>query len=94
MRVLAASLVLVSLIAGCRDSGADFVGTWHRPKYPNETITIKDEGSGKISLTGNPWPAGTRVGHVKGDTAIFDAMSTATFKADGTLVYSGREFVR
>jgi hypothetical protein len=95
MKVLAALLMFLALLAGCRDSNVDrFVGTWHRPKYPNETITIKDEGDGKISITGKPWPYGTEIGHVKGDTAIFDAMTTATFKADGTLVFAGSDFVK
>jgi hypothetical protein len=92
VKVLAAFLVILSLLAGCRDSDVNkFVGTWHRPEFPNETITIKDEGGGKISVTSKYH---TNIGHVSGDTAVFGGLGTASFKADGTLVYGSWEYVK
>jgi hypothetical protein len=95
MKLLVLVLTSLLLVTGC-DNGdvSKFVGTWHWSKYPNETLTIKDEGDGRISVTGKPWPTGIEIGQIKGDTAVFDAMSTATLKKDGTLVYAGREYVK
>ena len=91
-RFVTALLIIVFLLAGCGDRDVEkFVGTWHRPQFPDQTISIKNEGGGKISVTSS---STTNIGHVSGDTAVFGALGTASFKADGTLVYAGWEYAR
>jgi hypothetical protein len=96
-RILAALVIFASALTGCgRDSSATFVGTWHRPKYPNQMILIKDEGGGKISVVNagtEKYLSGTRLGQIKGDSVVFDQF-TMSFKSDGVLVFANDEFIK
>ena len=98
MAKLAAALIAVAaMLCGCNASpGADqFVGTWHRVRYPKETLTVTKEADGTLVFLTQDYTSGQPlVGKLVGDQVVIDANTTAALRANGNLVYAGREYIR
>ncbi|WP_143684567.1 hypothetical protein [Variovorax sp. KK3] len=96
-RLAAATGVSAALLVGCNCSPApeQFIGTWHRVKYPTETVTVTKKAERTLVFVARDYTSGEPlVGKLIGDQVVIDAMTTATLRANGNLVYAGREYIR
>lgn len=97
MRYVLTTLMVAcfALVTGCDSSGSEkYVGTWHRVKYPKETLTVSKEGGGKLTFRPNDNTSGEpSVGELIGDQVVFGA-TTASLRQNGNLVFEGREYTK
>lgn len=97
MRTLSGLLVVVAAVLCACDSSSSadaYVGTWHRVKYPNETVTVTAQGGGRLSFVAKDYTAGEPViGVFTKDMVTTGAGSSlASLQSNGSLIYDGREY--
>jgi len=89
-------------LAGCGggDGGEKFVGTWHRPEFPDERMIVTRVDAKRLSFVrhgdglsktsvGEP-----NIGDVVDDRVVFSAVRTAVLLPSGNMVYGTREYTK